>query len=97
MRDLYVGYVKFIRVHPDSMTTEYAEDIFHTLIKSFNLVIYRRNPCSLNIILKRGLTLLFQHFWLAEAKEAPAIEEEIKALTEFSSINVPSDYLDIVS
>ncbi|TWO94543.1 SMI1/KNR4 family protein [Bacillus velezensis] len=32
-----------------------------------------------------------------DAKEAPANEEEIKALTEFSSINVPSDYLDIVS
>ncbi|WP_415272817.1 SMI1/KNR4 family protein [Bacillus siamensis] len=32
-----------------------------------------------------------------DAKEAAATEEEIKALTEFSPINVPSDYLDIVS
>ncbi|MBY8914852.1 SMI1/KNR4 family protein [Bacillus sp. YC2] len=32
-----------------------------------------------------------------DAKEAAATEEEIKALTGFSSINVPSDYLDIVS
>ncbi|MBY8914010.1 STAS domain-containing protein [Bacillus sp. YC2] len=41
VRDLYVGYVKqFIRLHPDIMTTEYAEDAFHTLIKSFDLVIH---------------------------------------------------------
>lgn len=32
-----------------------------------------------------------------DAQEAPANEEEIKSLTEFSPINVPSDYLDIVS
>ncbi|MBT2575315.1 STAS domain-containing protein [Bacillus sp. ISL-51] len=41
VRDLYVGYVKqFIRLHPDIMTTEHAEDTFHTLIKSFDLVIH---------------------------------------------------------
>jgi hypothetical protein len=32
-----------------------------------------------------------------DAQEAPANEEEIKSLVEFSPINVPFDYLDIVS
>ncbi|KKB73051.1 MULTISPECIES: SMI1/KNR4 family protein [Bacillus] len=32
-----------------------------------------------------------------DAQEAPANKEEIKSLVEFSPINVPPDYLDIVS
>ncbi|SLB63351.1 Stressosome protein rsbRC [Mycobacteroides abscessus subsp. massiliense] len=41
VRDLYVGHVKqFTRLHTDTVTEEDAEDIFHTLIKSFDVVIH---------------------------------------------------------
>ncbi|COD43919.1 Stressosome protein rsbRC [Streptococcus pneumoniae] len=41
VRDLYVGHVKqFTRLHSDTVTEEDAEDIFHTLIKSFDVVIH---------------------------------------------------------
>ncbi len=41
VRDLYVGHVKqFTRLHSDTVTEEDAENIFHTLIKSFDVVIH---------------------------------------------------------
>ncbi|MEC1633884.1 STAS domain-containing protein [Bacillus mojavensis] len=41
VRDLFVSYVKeFVHINQDTMKSEEAEDLYHTLIKAFDLVIH---------------------------------------------------------
>ncbi|MBJ7571369.1 STAS domain-containing protein [Bacillus halotolerans] len=41
VRDLYVSYVKdFVHINQDTVKSEEAEDLYHTLIKAFDLVIH---------------------------------------------------------
>ncbi|MEG7281480.1 STAS domain-containing protein [Bacillus sp. 0909A] len=41
VRDLFVSYVKeFVHINQDTVKSEEAEDLYHTLIKAFDLVIH---------------------------------------------------------
>ncbi|MBL6009883.1 RsbT co-antagonist protein RsbRB [Bacillus halotolerans] len=41
VRDLYISYVKdFVHINQDTVKSEEAEDLYHTLIKAFDLVIH---------------------------------------------------------
>ncbi|MCR6597804.1 STAS domain-containing protein [Bacillus halotolerans] len=41
VRDLYISYMKdFVHINQDTVKSEEAEDLYHTLIKAFDLVIH---------------------------------------------------------